>query len=141
MDRRKLIACGLASAGAAAAGLSPKGEAPKQESRQFIEHWIVPHGGDCCGCIVSEDAGTDEYRLACNECGQQVGVMVSEVTYSRMAEALMHAQHALAFAHGHMAHDGKPEHSYDLDFSKELRFIDEALRAAGVEPKVLDPLK
>src|SRR5262245_24224412 len=55
-----------------------------------------------------------------------------------MAEALQRAEHALCFAHGHIAHDGKPEHAYPLDFSKELRFIDETLTMAGVESKQLD---
>ena len=60
--------------------------------------------------------------------------------HDRMAEALMRAQHPLTFAHGHIAHDGKPKHSYDLDFSKELRFIEETLKLANVQPRVLHPL-
>ena len=50
------------------------------------------------------------------------------------------AAHALNFAHGHIAHDGKPEHTYPLDFRKELRFIDETLQMAGVESNKLEPL-
>jgi hypothetical protein len=39
-----------------------------------------------------------------------------------------------------MAHDGKPEQAYTLDFTKELRFIDHALELAKVEPKALNPI-
>jgi hypothetical protein len=41
LDRRKLIG----ALGSAAAG------------------WIIPHGGDCCGCAVSEECGSNEYRI------------------------------------------------------------------------------
>jgi hypothetical protein len=51
-------------------------------------------------------------------------MMVDECVYNKMAEALERAHRALNFASGHVAHDGKPENSYTLDFSKELAFID-----------------
>lgn len=89
---------------------------------------------------MSEDAGKDEYKIVCNECGQRLDVLVSEVALNRMAKALLRAQHALSFAHGHIAHDGKPEHAYPLDFQKELRCIDEALKLADIGPRVLNPL-
>lgn len=54
----------------------------------FIERWIIPHGGDCGGCIVSENRPNDGYVLKCNECGERVDVMVSEIALKRMAEAL-----------------------------------------------------
>jgi hypothetical protein len=46
----------------------------------------------------------------------------------------------LTFAHGHIAHDGKPEHACTLDFAKEMAFIDETLKMADVGSKVLEPL-
>jgi len=66
--------------------------------------------------------------------------IVSDVVFNRMAEALQRAQHALSFSSGHIVHDGKPEFSYVLDHSKELRFIDETLKLADVEPRVMEPL-
>ena len=66
--------------------------------------------------------------------------IVSEVVFSRMAEALQRAHHALVCSSGLIAHDGKPEHAFTLDNSKEIRFIDEALKLADVEPRVLEPL-
>jgi len=38
---------------------------------------------------------------------------------------------------GLQAHDGKPDHTFTLDHTKELRFIDEALKLADVEPTPL----
>ena len=62
-----------------------------------------------------------------------------ELTFNRMVEALQRAEHALNFAHGH---DGEPEYSYPLDFSKELRFIDETLKLteARSRPLAMRPL-
>ena len=159
MDRREIITGAFASVGAAVAGTAKKKiERIKTEDgshrffeegeeihaavhdENFIEHWIIPHGGDCCGCIVSETLPNNQYILKCNECGERVDVMVSEIAFKRMAEALQRAHHALAFASGHVAHDGMPEHAYTLDFSKELAFIDETLKHAKVEPRVLEPL-
>jgi hypothetical protein len=68
------------------------------------------------------------------------GVMGSEPVFNRLTEALERARHALTFANGLVAHDGKPEHAFPLDFTKELKFIDDTLRLAKVEPKSLDPL-
>jgi hypothetical protein len=72
----------------------------------FIERWIIPHGGDCCDCIISENRPNDGYVLKGNECGERVDVMVSEIALKRMAEAFQRAHHALTFASGHVAHDG-----------------------------------
>jgi hypothetical protein len=66
--------------------------------------------------------------------------IVSEAVFNRMAEALQRAQHALVCSSGLIAHDGKPEYAFTLDNTKEIRFVDEALKLADVEPRVLDPL-
>ena len=124
----------------AIAGQPKPAERPQGKRPQFINQWIIPHGGDCCGCAISEDVGKEKYRIVCNECGEELHVMVSEVTFQRMAEALQRAQHALAFSNNHLVHDGKPEHSYVLDHRKELRFIEETLQLADVSPRPLDPL-
>jgi hypothetical protein len=139
IDRRELI--GLAVA-AAAGSVGLTAHKPEQQATppQFIDQWIVKHGGDCCGCAISKNIGNNEYCIVCNECGEQLDVMVSEIAFNRMAEALQRAEHALCFAHGQIAHDGKPERAYPLDFSNELRFIDETLQMAGIESKPLDPL-
>ena len=41
---------------------------------------------------------------------------------------------------GLIAHDGKSEHAFELDFRPELRFINEALKLAEVAPRMLKPL-
>lgn len=98
IDRRKLIGAGLASIGTFA------GKAGSEPHRQPDQpQFIVPHGGDCCGCAISKEVGTNKYQIVCNECGEDLDVMVSESTYRRMAEALERAMHALAFAYGHVA--------------------------------------
>ena len=70
MDRREIITGALASVGAAVAVLRKKkierieteggsyrffedGEEIRAavHDENFIERWIIPHGGDCCGCI------------------------------------------------------------------------------------------
>jgi hypothetical protein len=66
--------------------------------------------------------------------------IVSEVVFNRMAEALQRAQHALVCSSGLIAHDGKPEYAFNLDNTKEIRFIDETLKLADVKPRPLDPL-
>ena len=103
---------------------------------QLIDHWIIKHGGDCCGCAVSEPDG----NILCNECGETLDVLVSEVAFQRMAEALQRAHHALASSSGLQTHDGKPEHAFTLDHRQELRFIEEALVLADVESRPLKPL-
>lgn len=129
-----LSAAGLASAGLATAKTSePK---PVTDSQPQLGDWGINHAG-CCGCAVSVDAGNDEFTAICNECGDELNVMVNELAFRKLTEALQRAQHALNFASGSIAHDGKPEHSYTLDFRKELKFIDEALQAARVDPMVL----
>ena len=144
MDRRELLGAGLASAAAGIAGTtkvepSTKAMEPPQAAPQ-LRDWIIKHGGDCCGCAVSRDVGNNKYEIVCNECGEQLDLLVSEVAFNRMAEALEHARHALAFASGHIAHDGKPEYSYELDFTKELKFLDETMRLAKIDPKPRNPL-
>src|SRR5438128_1165180 len=109
INRRDLIAgAGLASASAALGSAGERTRNDAEEQPQFIDHWIIQHGGDCCGCAVSKREGS-RYSIVCNECGEPLDVLVSEVAFNRMAEALQRAQHALTFAHGHIAHDGKPE--------------------------------
>ncbi len=103
---------------------------------QLIEHLIIKHGGDCCGCAVSKEDG----EIICNECGQTLDVLVSDVAFIRMAEALMHAHHALTATSGLMAHDGKPEHSFSLDHAKELRQIEDAMKLADIDFRALKPL-
>jgi hypothetical protein len=105
---------------------------------QLIEHVIVKHGGDCCGCAVSKEVG----EIICNECGQTLDVLVSEVAFLRMAEALIRAHHALTATSGLMAHDGKPEHTFSLDHARELRFIEDSMQLADIDfqaLKLLDP--
>lgn len=111
-------------------------EERRQTQIQLIDHWIVKHGGDCCGCAVSDAEG----KITCNECGETLDVLVSEVAFNRMAEALQRAHHALASSSGLQVNDGKPEHSFTLDHSKELRFLEEALKLADVDPRPLHPL-
>ena len=62
--------------------------------------------------------------------------LVSEAVFNRMAEALQRAQHALVSSSGLIVHDGL----FALDNTKEIRFIDETLKLADVEPRVLEPL-
>jgi hypothetical protein len=128
-----MIVGAIASAGVSMAGTSKVHSESKDEN--VIERWIVPHGGDCCGCIVPQGSSQQRYVFMCNDYGEQADVMVSETVYNRMAEALQRALHVMSFAHGHEAHDGKPEHSYTLDFAKELRFIEETWKTANVEPR------
>jgi len=66
--------------------------------------------------------------------------IVSGAVFDRMAEALQRAQHALVCSSGLIAHDGKPEYSFTIDNTNEIRFIDETLKLAEVEPRVLEPL-
>jgi uncharacterized Zn finger protein (UPF0148 family) len=135
--RRSLLAAmGLLGTGGAApaADGEPKGSA--SEPLQLIDHWIIAHGGDCCGCALSEPDG----RIVCNECGEELDVLVSEPTLNRMAEALERAHHALTISSGLEVHDGKPEYCFRLDHEKELRFIEETLRLADIDPKPLEPL-
>jgi hypothetical protein len=54
-----------------------------------------------------------------------------------MAEALMHAHHALTATSGLMARDGKPEHSFSLDHARELRFIEGAMKLADIDFRAL----
>jgi hypothetical protein len=96
----------------------------------------IKHGGDCCGCAVSKEDG----EIVCNECGQTLDVLVSEVAFLRMAEALMHAHHALTATSGLVAHDGKPDHSFSLDHAKELRHIEDAMKLADIDFRALKPL-
>jgi len=66
-------------------------------------------------------------------------IQVSEPIFNRLTEALEEHAHALTFANGLVAHDGKPEHAFPLNFTKELKFIDDTLDWRR-RPKVLDPL-
>ena len=97
---------------------------------------IIKHGGDCCGCAVSKEDG----EILCNECGQNLDVLVAEVAFLRMAEALMRAHHALTVTSGLIAHDGKAEHSFRLDHAKDLRFIEETMKLADIDFRPLKPL-
>jgi len=132
------MAAGATAIGATAlpgrqnAKTEPDFEAPFQ----LIEHLIIKHGGDCCGCAVSKEDG----EIICNECGQTLDLLVSEVAFLRLAEALMHAHHALTATSGLMAHDGKPEHSFSLDHAKELGFIEDAMKLADIDFRTLKPL-
>src|SRR5438477_11884486 len=72
----------------------------KPKEVQLIDYFIIKHGGDCCGCAVSQDVGENEYRIVCNECGQELDVLVSEIAFNRMAEALQRAQYALTITSG-----------------------------------------
>src|ERR1700735_2245063 len=144
IPRRSVIGMAGMAAGATAIGATTlparqtAKQAPDSEAPfQLIEHLIIKHGGDCCGCAVSKEDG----QIVCNECGQTLDVLVSEVAFLRMAEALMHAHHALTATSGLMAHDGKPEHSFSLDHPGELRFIEDAMKLADIDfraPKPLD---
>jgi hypothetical protein len=71
---------------------------------------------------------------------QEAHRLVSVAVFNRMAEALQRAQHALVCSSGLIAHDGKPEHAFELDNTKEIWFIDETLRMADVKPRVMEPL-
>ena len=64
----------------------------------------------------------------------------SEPVVDRLIEALERARHGLVSAHGLMAHDGKPDQAFTLDFAKELKFIDETIATAQVQPMPLKPL-
>jgi hypothetical protein len=144
IPRRSVIGMAGMAVGATAIGTTtlparqttepaPASEAPFQ----LIEHVIIKHGGDCCGCAVSKEDGG---RIICNECGQTLDVLVSEVAFLRMAEALMRAHHALTATSGLMAQDGEPQHSFSLDHAKELRFIEDAMKLADIEFRTLNPL-
>src|ERR1700691_263502 len=132
------IAAGATAIGAATlpARQSAKAEPESDAGFQLIEHLIIKHGGDCCGCAVSKEDG----EIICNECGQTLDVLVSEVAFIRMAEALMHAHHALTATSGLMAHDGKPEHSFSLDHARILRIIAVAMKLADIDFRTLKPL-
>jgi hypothetical protein len=41
---------------------------------------------------------------------------------------------------GRRAHDGKPGYAFTLDNTREIRFVDETLKMADVEPTPLHPL-
>jgi hypothetical protein len=64
----------------------------------------------------------------------------SEPVFNRLTEALERARHALTCANGLVAYDGKPDQAFTLDFTEELKFIDETLATAQVQPKILKPL-
>jgi hypothetical protein len=132
------MAAGATAIGAAAlpASQTAKTEPASEAPFQLIEHLIIKHGGDCCGCAVSKENG----EIICNECGQPLDVLVSEVAFIRMAEALMCAHHALTATCGLVAHDGKPEYSFSLDHAKELRFIEGAMKLADIDFRPLKPL-
>jgi hypothetical protein len=130
-----------AGAGAIGAAVMPPMRTPPDQPRpephfQLIEHLIIKHGGDCCGCAVSKEDG----EVVCNECGQTLDVLVSEVAYLRVAEALMRAHHALTASSGLVVHDGKPEHSYSIDHSKEITFIEDAMQLADIDFRAMKPL-
>lgn len=132
------MAVGATAIGASALPVSQTAE-PARESEgpfQLIEHWIIKHGGDCCGCAVSKEDG----QIMCNECGQTLDVLVSEVAFLLMAEALMRAYHALTATSGLMAHDGNPEHSFSLDHAGELRFIEDTMKLADIDFRTLNSL-
>jgi len=132
------MAAGATAIGAAAlpARQTAQSKPESEASFQLIQHVIIKHGGDCCGCAVSKEDG----QIICNECGQTLDVLVSEVAFLRMAEALMRAHHALTATSGLMAHDGKPEHSFSLDHAGELRFIEDAMKLADIDFRALKPL-
>jgi hypothetical protein len=132
------IAAGATAIGATTlpARQTAKAEPESEAPFQLIHHLIIKHGGDCCGCAVSKEDG----EIVCNECGQRLDVLVSEVAFIRMAEALMHAHHALTATSGLVAHDGKPEHSFSLDHAKELRQIEDAMKMADIDFRALKPL-
>ena len=103
---------------------------------------IIAHeslGAVCCGCLVVRGRG-QQAEILCNECGQTLDVLVAEVAFLRMAEALMRAHHALTATSGLTAHDGKPEHSFSLDHAKDLRFIEETMMLAEIDFRALKPL-
>jgi len=141
IPRRKLFGA-LAGVATATAATAKTGEQKVNEEAAFADFasWAIPHGGDCCGCAIVKAVGDNEFIFVCNECDEQLDAMKSEITYDRLVEALQRAHHALTTSSGLVAHDGKPEHAFTLDHTKELRFIDEALKLADVEPRVLEPL-
>jgi len=101
------MAVGTTAIGAATTLPARQTAEPARDSAapfQLIEHVIIKHGGDCCGCAVSKEDG----EIICNECGQTLDVLVSEVAFLRMAEALMRAHHALTATSGLVAHEGSP---------------------------------
>ena len=133
------MAVGTTAIGAATTLPARQTAEPARDSAapfQLIEHVIIKHGGDCCGCAVSKEDG----EIICNECGQTLDVLVSEVAFLRMAEALMRAHHALTATSGLVAHEGKPEHSFSLDHAKELRFIEDSMKLADIDFRALKPL-
>ena len=113
-----------------------EGRASTEAPFQLIEHLIIKHGGDCCGCAVSKQDG----EIVCNECGQTLDVLVSEVALIRMAEALMRTHHTLTATSGLIVHDGCSEHCFSLDHTKDLRFIEETLKLADIDFRALKPL-
>ena len=38
---------------------------------------IVPHGGDCCGCLLAVERG-EEADLVCNECGAIIATVPTD---------------------------------------------------------------
>lgn len=132
------MAAGATAIGAATLpGRHTANAAPASEvAFQLIDHLIIKHGGDCCGCAVSKEDG----EIICNECGQTLDVLVSEIAFMRMAEALMHAHHSLTATSGLVAHDGNREHSFSLDHAKELRHIEDAMKLADIDFRASKPL-
>src|SRR5437660_9017320 len=93
--RALFVVASLAVAGSTKAGEQKEKPEPKPQL-QLIDHWIFKHAGNCGGCAVSDSEG----KIVCSECRQELDVLVSEIAFRRMAEALQRAHHALVISHG-----------------------------------------
>jgi hypothetical protein len=125
----------------------PMVEHEPQEDELNVYPWYDITCGTCYSIIATVQIVPDDKPLEPSAAitsepqpEQEPHRIVSEVAFNRMAEALQRAQYTLVLTSGLEAHDGKPEHSFTLDHTKELRLIDEALKLADVKPTVLKPL-